>query len=116
MEVVKRIHSGHYRNCFDIWCISSVIELLAVHFSQWSFHISFPELTLIPIVKLKKFKERSTMESLKRVVKRFIEQVELNIEFMQMKIEMKLLFFPKRSTVDRNVSSAKQDCSVYTIL
>ncbi|KAG2289120.1 hypothetical protein Bca52824_048724 [Brassica carinata] len=56
------------------------------------------------------------MESLKRVVKRFIEQVELNIEFMQMKIEMKLLFFPKRSTVDRNVSSARQDCPVETQL
>ncbi|KAF8084856.1 hypothetical protein N665_0696s0012 [Sinapis alba] len=36
-------------------------------------------------MRLKKFNERSTMEGLKRVVKRFIEQVEMNIEFVQMK-------------------------------
>lgn len=60
---------------FQEQCISSVIELLAVHFSQWSFHISFPELATIPVMRLKKFNERSTMEGLKRVVKRFIDQV-----------------------------------------
>ncbi|ESQ44905.1 hypothetical protein EUTSA_v10010312mg [Eutrema salsugineum] len=70
---------------FQEQCIFSVIELLAVHFAQWSFHISFPELATIPVMRLKKFNERSTMEGLKRVVKRFIEQVELNIEFVQMK-------------------------------
>jgi nucleolar complex protein 2 len=62
-----------------------VIELLAVHFAQWSFHISFPDLATIPVMRLKKFHERSTMEGLKRVVKRFIEQVESNIEFVQRK-------------------------------
>lgn len=70
---------------FQEQCIFSVIELLATHFAQWSFHISFPELATISIMRLKKFNERSTMEGLKRVVKRFIEQVEMNIEFVQMK-------------------------------
>lgn len=70
---------------FQEQCIFSVIELLANHFAQWSFHISFPEFATISIMRLKKFNERSTMEGLKRVVKRFIEQVELNIEFVQMK-------------------------------
>lgn len=70
---------------FQEQCIFSVIELLATHFAQWSFHISFPELATISIMRLKKFNERSTMEGLKRVVKRFIEQVELNIEFVKMK-------------------------------
>ncbi|CAN6977789.1 hypothetical protein BRARA_I03803 [Brassica rapa] len=70
---------------FQEQCIFSVIELLANHFAHWSFHISFPELATISIMRLKKFNERSTMEGLKRVVKRFIEQVELNIEFVQMK-------------------------------
>lgn len=98
---------------FQEQCTFSVIELLAVHFAQWSFHISFPEVATIPIMRLKKFNESSTMEGLKRVVKRFIEQVkqpnqtnlgfeiilvlrngflfcvffkvELNIEFVQMK-------------------------------
>ncbi|CAH8360453.1 unnamed protein product [Eruca vesicaria subsp. sativa] len=70
---------------FQEQCIFSVIELLANHFAQWSFHISFPELATISIMRLKKFNESSTMEGLKRVVKRFIEQVEMNIEFVQMK-------------------------------
>ncbi|KAF8101973.1 hypothetical protein N665_0201s0266 [Sinapis alba] len=70
---------------FQEQCIFSVIDLLATHFAQWSFHISFPELATISIMRLKKFNERSNMEGLKRVVKRFIEQVELNIEFVQMK-------------------------------
>lgn len=60
---------------FQERCIFSVIELLAGHFAQWSFHISLPELATIPIMRLKKFIERSTMEGLKRVVKRFIDQV-----------------------------------------
>ncbi|KAJ0246920.1 Noc2p family [Hirschfeldia incana] len=70
---------------FQEQCIFSVIELLATHFAQWSFHISFPELATISIMRLKKFNERSTMEGLKRMVKRFIEQVEMNIEFVKMK-------------------------------
>ncbi|KAG2287627.1 hypothetical protein Bca52824_047231 [Brassica carinata] len=70
---------------FQEQCTFSVIELLAVHFAQWSFHISFPEVATIPIMRLKKFNESSTMEGLKRVVKRFIEQVEMNIEYVQMK-------------------------------
>ncbi|CAL9246275.1 unnamed protein product [Arabidopsis halleri] len=70
---------------FQEQCVFSVIELLAVHFAQWSFHISFPDLATIPVMRLKKFHERSTMEGLKRVVKRFIEQVESNIEFVQRK-------------------------------
>ncbi|KAG7565801.1 Nucleolar complex protein 2 [Arabidopsis suecica] len=70
---------------FQEQCVFSVVELLAVHFAQWSFHISFPDLATIPVMRLKKFHERSTMEGLKRVVKRFIEQVESNIEFVQRK-------------------------------
>ncbi|KAH0856485.1 hypothetical protein HID58_084746 [Brassica napus] len=66
---------------FQEQCIFSVIEHLAVHFAQWSFHMSFPELAIIPIMRLNKFDERTTLEGLKLVVKRFIKQGELNIEF-----------------------------------
>lgn len=55
--------------------MNSAIELLAVHFMQWSCHISFPELAVIPLIRLKKFYERSTVESLKRVVKRLMDMV-----------------------------------------
>ncbi|WZZ61468.1 hypothetical protein YC2023_061575 [Brassica napus] len=60
---------------FQEQCIFSVIEHLAGHFAQWSFHMSFPELAIIPIMRLNKFGERITLEGLKLV---------LNIEFVRL--------------------------------
>ncbi|XP_010557883.1 PREDICTED: nucleolar complex protein 2 homolog [Tarenaya hassleriana] len=82
---------------FQEQCISSVIGLLAVHFAQWSFHISFPELATIPVMALKKFIENTTAtpnEGTRRGVKRFIEHVEENIKFVQSKRE-EAAFSPK---------------------
>uniref|UniRef100_A0A6N2LQI7 Nucleolar complex protein 2 homolog n=1 Tax=Salix viminalis TaxID=40686 RepID=A0A6N2LQI7_SALVM len=70
---------------FQDECVFSAIELLAVHFAQWSYHISFPDLATIPLIYLRKFHELTTIESLRRVVKRFIDQVEQNIEFVRKK-------------------------------
>ncbi|XP_040939977.1 nucleolar complex protein 2 homolog isoform X12 [Gossypium hirsutum] len=57
-------------------CVSSVIELLATHFAQWSCHITFPELATIPLICLRKFLETTTIERFQRVVKRFVDQFE----------------------------------------
>uniref|UniRef100_A0A6M2EVE7 Nucleolar complex protein 2 homolog n=1 Tax=Populus davidiana TaxID=266767 RepID=A0A6M2EVE7_9ROSI len=70
---------------FQDECVFSAIELLAAHFAQWSYHISFPDLATIPLIYLRKFHEMTTIESLRRVVKRFIDQVEQNIEFVRKK-------------------------------
>lgn len=70
---------------FQDECFFSAIELLAVHFAQWSYHISFPDLATIPLIYLRKFHELTTIESLRHVVKRFIDQVEQNIEFVRKK-------------------------------
>uniref|UniRef100_A0A9I9DKP9 Nucleolar complex protein 2 homolog n=1 Tax=Cucumis melo TaxID=3656 RepID=A0A9I9DKP9_CUCME len=59
-------------------CVLSTIELLSSHFSQWSHHISFPELATIPLIQLKKFHATSTTENLKRLV-------EQNIDFIKKK-------------------------------
>ncbi|KAM7499175.1 hypothetical protein LguiA_023589 [Lonicera macranthoides] len=75
-------------------CVFSAIEMLSVHFSQWSYHISFPDLATIPLSRLKKFHEVTTIESLRRVVKRLIDQVEHNVEFVQKKRD-ELAFSPK---------------------
>jgi nucleolar complex protein 2 len=64
---------------FQEECVSSAIELLSVHFAQWSYHISFPELATIPLIRLRKFHETTTVERFKRVVKRFIDQVQVLI-------------------------------------
>ncbi|KAK6933318.1 Nucleolar complex protein 2 [Dillenia turbinata] len=70
---------------FQAECVSYAIELLSAHFAQWSYHISFPELATIPIINLRKFQEDTSVESLRRVVKRLIDQVEQNIKFVQEK-------------------------------
>ncbi|KAA3461466.1 nucleolar complex protein 2-like protein isoform X2 [Gossypium australe] len=87
---------------FQDKCVSSVIELLAAHFAQWSCHITFPELATIPLICLRKFLETTTIEHFQRVVKRFVDQVltfrsfrvEQNIEFMQGKRD-EVAFSPK---------------------
>ncbi|XP_065871635.1 protein REBELOTE isoform X2 [Euphorbia lathyris] len=79
---------------FQEACVISTIELLAVHFAQWSYHISFPELATLPFVHLRKFHEMTTIESFRRVVKRFIDQVEQNMEFVRKKRD-EVAFSPK---------------------
>lgn len=70
---------------FQVECVFLVIEMLSVHFAQWSYHISFPDLATIPLIRLRKFHDLTTVESLKRAVKRLIDQVEQNAEFVQKK-------------------------------
>ncbi|RZC48301.1 hypothetical protein C5167_041242 [Papaver somniferum] len=79
---------------FQEECVLSVIELLSAHFAQWSYHISFPELAAIPLIRLRKFNEKTTVESLRRPVKRLIDMVEQNVEFVNKKRE-EVAFSPK---------------------
>lgn len=60
---------------FQTECILSVVELLSAHFGQWSYHISFPELATIPLILLKRFYAKTSIEGLRRPVKRLIDQV-----------------------------------------
>ncbi|KAK4356520.1 hypothetical protein RND71_025491 [Anisodus tanguticus] len=66
-------------------CFTSAIEQLSSHFLQWSYHISFPELATVPLIRLKKFYELKTKESVRRAVKHLIEQVEKNVDSVQKK-------------------------------
>jgi nucleolar complex protein 2 len=59
----------------------SAIELLAVHCAQRSHHKSFPDPEIIPIIHLSKIHEMTTIESLRHVVKRFIDQVFFSKEY-----------------------------------
>jgi len=54
---------------------------LSEHFSQWSYHIFFPELATTPLKHLKKVFEKISIESFRRVIKRFIDQVNKVIMF-----------------------------------
>ncbi|KAI3921482.1 hypothetical protein MKW98_013416 [Papaver atlanticum] len=94
---------------FQEECALSVIELLSAHFAQWSYHISFPELAAIPLIRLRKFNEKITVESLRRPVKRLIDMVEQNIEFVNRKRE-EISFSPKdKVAVDSFLQEIKAD-------
>ncbi|KAF7138679.1 hypothetical protein RHSIM_Rhsim07G0129500 [Rhododendron simsii] len=91
---------------FQEECVFSAVELLSVHFFQWTCHISFPELATTSLIRLRKFHEIATTESLRRVVKRLIDQacalekfqrvlkMEQNVEFIQKKRD-EVAFSPK---------------------
>ncbi|XAR48762.1 hypothetical protein NMG60_11031690 [Bertholletia excelsa] len=79
---------------FQEECVISTVGLLSEHFAQWSYHIAFPELASIPLICLRKFHETTTSESLKRMVKRLIDQVEQNINFVRKKRD-EVAFSPK---------------------
>ncbi|KAJ8747261.1 hypothetical protein K2173_014407 [Erythroxylum novogranatense] len=51
---------------FQEECVLSTVELLVAHFAQWSYHISFPELATIPLIRLRKFHETTTIEGLRQ--------------------------------------------------
>ncbi|CDO99740.1 unnamed protein product [Coffea canephora] len=79
---------------FQEECLSSAIEQLSFHFSQWSYHISFPELATIPLFYLRKFHDRTSAESLRRTVNRLIDQIEQNVNFVQKRRD-EVVFSPK---------------------
>ncbi|KAL0322341.1 UNVERIFIED_CONTAM: Nucleolar complex protein 2 [Sesamum calycinum] len=70
---------------FQDECFHSAIEQLTLHFAQWSHHICFPDLATVPLIRLRKIHEITTIESLRRMVKRLIDQVEQNVDFVQKK-------------------------------
>ncbi|KAK7380751.1 hypothetical protein VNO78_33268 [Psophocarpus tetragonolobus] len=72
---------------FQEECVLSAIEFLSEHFAQWSYHVSFPELATAPLIHLKKVLEKTSNESSRHVIKRFIDQVESNVDFVQKKRE-----------------------------
>ncbi|TVU48890.1 hypothetical protein EJB05_00172 [Eragrostis curvula] len=73
---------------FQEACILSAIQVLSAHFAQWSYHVSFPEVATIPLILLKRLNEQTTLESLHRPIKRLIDQVNENKDFVQRKREV----------------------------
>ncbi|OEL16259.1 Nucleolar complex protein 2-like protein [Dichanthelium oligosanthes] len=72
---------------FQEECILSAIQVLSAHFAQWSYHVSFPEVATIPLILLKRLHEQTTIESLNRPIKRMIDQVIENKDFIERKRE-----------------------------
>ncbi|XP_022133977.1 nucleolar complex protein 2 homolog isoform X2 [Momordica charantia] len=66
---------------FQEACVFSVIEELADHLSQWSYSISFFELSFIPVVRLRSFCKSTKIQRFEKEIRQLIRQVEANSEF-----------------------------------
>ncbi|XP_068654554.1 protein REBELOTE isoform X2 [Aristolochia californica] len=82
---------------FHYECLFSAIEMLAAHFAQWSYHISFPEIATIPLIRLKQIQQNTIVDSLRRSIQCLVDQVEQNVQFVQKKRE-DVAFSPKDQT------------------
>ncbi|CAL4890771.1 unnamed protein product [Urochloa decumbens] len=92
---------------FQEECVLSAIQVLSVHFAQWSYHVSFPEVATIPLILLKRLHEQTTIESLHRPIKRLIDQVNENKEFIERKREV-VSFSPNdKASVDSFLQDEK---------
>jgi len=92
---------------FQEECILSAIQILSAHFAQWSYHVSFPEVATIPLVLLKRLHEQTTVESLRRPIKRLIDQVTENKDFIERKREV-VSFSPNdKASVDSFLQEEK---------
>lgn len=94
--------------------VRSAIEQLSLHFAQWSSHISFPDLACIPLICMRKFIETTTSESLRRLLKHFIDQVEQNVNFVQRKRD-EVSFSPHdQQSVDSFLQLEKSSLNSYS--
>ncbi|KQJ85696.1 nucleolar complex protein 2 homolog [Brachypodium distachyon] len=85
LKVPRNLLKSRY---FQEQCILSAIDVLSAHFAQWSYHVSFPEVATIPLILLKRLHEQTPIESLHRPLKRLIDQVSENRDFVQRKREV----------------------------
>ncbi|XP_020575369.1 nucleolar complex protein 2 homolog isoform X2 [Phalaenopsis equestris] len=107
LKVPKRLLKS--RN-FQEECILSAVELISAHFSQWRYHISFPELVTIPLMLFKRFHENLSNETLRRPVKHFIDQVEKNKEYIERRRD-EISFSPSDNAAIDSFLQLEKNCS-----
>ncbi|KAK9755770.1 hypothetical protein RND81_01G049200 [Saponaria officinalis] len=66
---------------FQETCVSSVIEELGEHLSQWSYSVAFFELSFIPGVRLRSFCKTTKVERFRKEIREFVRQIEANSDF-----------------------------------
>jgi len=62
--------------------IMTTVDLLGEHLSQWSRHISFPELSHLTVVSLRRFTKVNQVDKFRKPVRGLIDATERNIAFV----------------------------------
>ncbi|KAL2653090.1 hypothetical protein R1flu_021218 [Riccia fluitans] len=93
---------------FQDECVSSVVEQLGEHLAQWSYNVAFPELSVVPLLQLRHFMKKTTVERFRRQVKQLVEQVERNVVFVGRKRDV-VTFSPKDSSSVQTFLQAEKE-------
>lgn len=51
-------------------------ELLAEHLAQWSYSPAFPELSLLPVLNLRKFAKATKVDKFRKAVRALMDAIE----------------------------------------
>ncbi|KAJ6714096.1 NUCLEOLAR COMPLEX 2 AND RAD4-RELATED [Salix viminalis] len=78
---------------FQEACVFSVVEELAEHLAQWSYSISFFELSFIPAGRLRSFCKTTKVERFRKQMRELIRSIEANSRFTNEK-RMSVAFLP----------------------
>ncbi|CAL0316285.1 unnamed protein product [Lupinus luteus] len=103
---------------FQEACVFYVVEELAEHLAQWSYSVSFMELSFIPLVRLRNFCKLTKVERFRKEMKQLIRQIEDNLEFVNGK-RISVSFLPNdpaaASFLEDEKKSAGSALSKYVI-
>ncbi|XP_021715547.1 nucleolar complex protein 2 homolog [Chenopodium quinoa] len=92
---------------FQEACVSSVIDELGEHLAQWSYSVSFFELSFIPAVRLRNFCKGTKVERFRKDMKELIRQIEANSEFTNKK-RATITFLPSDLATSSFLEEEKQ--------
>jgi nucleolar complex protein 2 len=53
-----------------------VVELLAEHLAHWSYSPAFPELSLLPVLNLRRFAKTTKVDKFRKAVKALLDTIE----------------------------------------
>lgn len=67
---------------FQEACVYSVVEELAEHLAQWSYTVSFFELSFIPAVRLRSFCKSTKVDRFRKEMRKLIRQIESNSQYV----------------------------------
>ncbi|XP_024364544.1 nucleolar complex-associated protein 2 [Physcomitrium patens] len=63
-------------------CVTGVIEQLTEHLAQNSYSVAFPELSVVPLVQLRRMLKEIKVDRFRKLIKQLVEQIERNVEYV----------------------------------
>lgn len=71
-------------------CVTGVIEQLTEHLAQNSYSVAFPELSVVPLVQIRRTLKEVKVDRFRKLIKQLVEQVSFSVraEYLSLKIRV----------------------------